>query len=342
MHALAALDLLYSLAPDGAPRPKDPEVLRALAEYTPATAPALATPRWFAAACAVHGIPASENGFAYETPSLAQVRAQLPETYGSGAQHTERAYVQGVLPAEELLTLLPARRLLLPPHDWRRLAFAAAWRAALARLLRAELGADPDAWLRLAATVTASEAASEGLTWAELLERAQSGAAPAASGGTSLGRTRPGSPDEAIELLEHGDHLWAWPEGTLLCLADAEVVAAVLPRLGPTGPGCSPRICCATTAHRAPSSTGCSRTATTRRCASWPPSPAGWNAAARWSAWSTSTTPRSTSPCCGTGHPGPSCTGSCPGPGRSPGGGPWAPGCWTTGAPGAPHGRPAV
>ncbi|MFE0450274.1 hypothetical protein ACFW2D_03090 [Streptomyces sp. NPDC058914] len=236
VHALAALDLLYSLSPDGAPRPDDPEVLRALTEYEPATAPGLATPRWFAAACAVHGIPPSKDGFAYEAPSLAQVRAQLPETYGSGAQHTERAYVQGVLPAEELLTLLPARRLLLLPYDWRRLAFADAWRAALARRLRAELGTDPDAWLRLAATVTASEASSESLTWAQLLERAQRGAGPAASAGTSIGRTGPGTPDEAIKLLEHGDHLWAWPEGTLLCLADAEVVDAVVPLLGPDGP----------------------------------------------------------------------------------------------------------
>ncbi|GHH19105.1 hypothetical protein [Streptomyces rubradiris] len=235
-HALAALDLLYSLAPDGAPRPKDPEVLRALAEYEPATAPGLATPRWFALACAYHGIPPSEAGFAYGAPSLAQVRARLPETYGSGARHIEHAYVQGVLPADELLTLLPARRLLLLPHDWERLAFADAWRAALARRLRAELGTDPDAWLRLAATVTASEAASEGLTWAQLLQRAQSGEVPAASAGTTIGRAGPATPDEAIRLLERGDHLWAWPEGTLLCLADAEVVDAVLPRLGPAGP----------------------------------------------------------------------------------------------------------
>ncbi|MFE9773482.1 hypothetical protein ACFYOV_17710 [Streptomyces sp. NPDC005931] len=236
MHALAALDLLYSLAPDGAPRPKDPEVLRALTMYEPATAPGLATPGWFALACAAHGIPASRDGLAYEAPSLAQVRARLPETYGSGAQHIERAYVQGVLPAEELLSLLPARRLLLLPHDWRRLAFAEAWRAALARRLRAELGTGAHAWLHLAATVTASEAASEGLTWAQLLERARSGANPAARPGASPGRTRPTTPDEAIKLLEHGDHLWAWPEGTLLCLADPEVVDAVLPRLGPDGP----------------------------------------------------------------------------------------------------------
>ncbi|QLJ03057.1 hypothetical protein HZZ00_20095 [Streptomyces sp. NEAU-sy36] len=236
VHALAALDLLYSLAPDGAPRPKDPTVLRALTEYEPATAPGLAVPRWFAVACALQGIPASRNGIGYEAPSLAQVRARLPETYGSGAQHTERAYVQGVLPADELLALLPARRLLLLPHDWNRLAFADAWRTALARRLRAELGTDPDAWLRLAATVTASEAASEGLTWAELLERAQCEAVPETTAAASIGRARPGTPDEAIKLLERGDHLWAWPEGTLLCLADAEVVDAVLPRLGPDGP----------------------------------------------------------------------------------------------------------
>jgi len=236
MHALAALDLLYSLVPDGAPRPKDPEVLRALTMYEPATAPGLATPRWFALACAAHGVPASRDGVAYEAPRLAEVRARLPETYGSGAQHTERAYVQGVLPADELLSLLPARRLLLLPHDWRRLAFAEAWRAALARRLRAELGTDPDAWLRLAATVTASEAASEDLTWAQLLERARSGARPEDRPGTPIGRPRPATPDEAIKLLERGDHLWAWPEGTLLCLADPEVVDAVLPRLGPDAP----------------------------------------------------------------------------------------------------------
>jgi hypothetical protein len=236
VHALAALDLLYSLAPDGAPRPEDPEVLRALTVNEAATLPGLATPHWFAAACAVHDIPPSECGHVHEAPSLAQVRARLPESYGSSAQHIERAYAQGVLPAEELLTLLPARRLLLLPHDWRRLAFADAWRAALARRLRAALGTDPDAWIRLAAAVTASEAAEEGLPWEELVRRARSGAVPTASAGAVIGRTRPGTPDEAIRLLERGDHLWGWPEGTLLCLADADVVEAVLPRLGPDGP----------------------------------------------------------------------------------------------------------
>jgi hypothetical protein len=211
-------------------------VLRALTAYEPATAPGLATPHWFALACAAHDIPPSRDGVAYEAPGSAQVRTRLPETYGSGAQHTEQAYVQGVLSADELLTLLPARRLLLLPHDWRRLAFAGAWRAALARRLRARLGTDPDAWLRLAATVTASEAAGEGLTWAQLLERAQCDAGPTVNAGTPIGRAGPATPDEAIKLLEHGDHLWAWPEGTLLCLADAEVVDAVLPRLGPDAP----------------------------------------------------------------------------------------------------------
>ncbi|MFE6225048.1 hypothetical protein [Streptomyces sp. NPDC057854] len=206
--AVAALDLLYSLAPPDAPRPDDPGLLRTLRAYAPAPA-----------------------------PTLAELRTRPPETHGSGAGHTERAYVEGVLPAEELLALLPARRLLLLPHDWRRLAFATAWRNALARTLHATLGTDPDAWLSLAATVTASEAASEGLTWAQLLERCTgSDTAPPPPVDAATGRPRPSTPDEALRLLERGDHLWAWPEGTLLCLADPDVVAAVLPRLGPDGP----------------------------------------------------------------------------------------------------------
>ncbi|MEU2670101.1 hypothetical protein ABZ622_14745 [Streptomyces sp. NPDC007164] len=239
VHALAALDLLYSLGPADAPRPASPDLLRALTVYDWSDAPGLATPDWFADACAAEGIPASEDGFAYAAPGLPEIRAELPATHGSGAQLTEHAYRQGVLPADELLTLLPAHRLLALPHDWRRLAFAEAWRYALSRRLRAELGTDPDAWLRLAATVAASEAASEGLTWAELLRRAQSrsdGAVPARGGGPLVPKPGPGTPDEAIKLLERGNHLWTWPEGTLLCLADAEVVDAVLPRLGPDGP----------------------------------------------------------------------------------------------------------
>ncbi|MCX5111945.1 hypothetical protein OOK13_26035 [Streptomyces sp. NBC_00378] len=239
VHALPALDLLYSLAPADAPKPASPDVLRALTVYDWSDAPGLATPDWFADACAAEGIPASEDGYVYTAPSLAEIRAKLPESYGSSTHLTEHAYRQGVLPADELLTMLPAHRLLRLPHDWRRLAFAEAWRSALARLLRSELGTDPDAWLRLAATVTASEAAEEGLTWAQLLGRAQSrtgGAAPAAGGGPLVPKPGPGTPDEAVGLLERGNHLWAWPVGTLLCLADAEVVDAVLPRLGPDGP----------------------------------------------------------------------------------------------------------
>ncbi|MEU2129191.1 hypothetical protein [Streptomyces sp. NPDC018352] len=239
VHALPALDLLYSLAPADAPKPASPDVLRALSVYDWNDAPGLTTPGWFADACAAEGIPASEDGYVYAAPGLAEIRAQLPESYGSSTHLTEHAYRQGVLPAEELLTMLPAHRLLQLPHDWRRLAFAEAWRSALARLLRSELGTDPGAWLRLAATVTASEAAEEGLTWAQLLGRAQSrsgGAAPAADGGPLVPKPGPGSPDEAVGLLERGNHLWAWPVGTLLCLADDEVVDAVLPRLGPDGP----------------------------------------------------------------------------------------------------------
>ncbi|MFE7105537.1 hypothetical protein ACFU98_11085 [Streptomyces sp. NPDC057575] len=239
VHALPALDLLYSLAPADAPKPASPDVLRALSVYDWSDAPGLATPNWFADACAAEGIPASEDGYVYTAPGLAEIRAKLPESYGSSTHLTEHAYCQGVLPAEELLTMLPAHRLLQLPHDWRRLAFAEAWRSALARLLRSGLGTDPEAWLRLAATVTASEAAEEGLTWAQLLGRAQSGsggAATAAGGGPLVPKPGPGTPAEAVSLLERGNHLWAWPVGTLLCLADAEVVDAVLPRLGPDGP----------------------------------------------------------------------------------------------------------
>ncbi|WP_353941698.1 hypothetical protein ABII15_08695 [Streptomyces sp. HUAS MG91] len=225
--ALAALDLLYSVAPDGAPYPDDPDVLSALAAYDWGDAPGLATPRWFAEACAPHGIAVSEDGIAYRTPGLAEVSAELPQTYGSGAQVFEHAYAQGVLSADALLALLPAHRLLLLPHDWRRLAFAHAWRAALARRLRAELGTDPDAWLGLAALASGAE--PDGPTWEELLGRVR-GAAPA-----PVERDGPRTPDEAIRLLERGNHLWAWPVGTLLSVADAEVVDAVLPRLGPDG-----------------------------------------------------------------------------------------------------------
>ncbi|WP_405662546.1 hypothetical protein OG379_13925 [Streptomyces sp. NBC_01166] len=252
--ALPALDLLYSLAPVGAPLPDDPDVLRVLAECDWSDAPGLSTPEWFAEACAAHGIAPSGEGSVHVAPTLAEVRAQRPQTYGSSALLTEHAYVQGVLPADELLALLPAGHLLLFPHDWRRLAFAHAWRATLARRLRADLGADPEAWLRLAATASASAAsgstgASEGPTWAELLRLARSGDGPAphtASHSPAKVPTprqsgfaatpRPRTPDEAIKLLERGNHLWPWPEGTLLCLADAEVADAVLPRLGPDGP----------------------------------------------------------------------------------------------------------
>ncbi|WP_256106539.1 hypothetical protein [Streptomyces sp. ODS05-4] len=235
VHALAALDLLYALAPDGAPLPEDPAVLRALAGYERGTAPGLAVPRWFAAACAAQGVPACHDDVTTTGPDPARLR-RLPETHGSGAQHTERAYVQGLLPADELLTLLPAHRLLLLPHDWRRLAFPDAWRAALARRLRSELGTGADAWLRLGAVVAVSEAAAEGLTWDRLLERARGAVPSAASGTRPAGKGAPGTPDEAIRLLERGNHLWTWPTGALLCLADAEVIDAVLPRLGPDGP----------------------------------------------------------------------------------------------------------
>ncbi|MFF4643486.1 hypothetical protein [Streptomyces sp. NPDC001389] len=244
--ALAALDLLYSLAPAGTPLPADPGTLAFLAHHRQEDAPGLATPGWLARACADAGIE-PPHGAWHTAPAPAEIRAERPRSWGSSARLTEEAYTQGLLPADELLGLLPARDMLLQPHDWRRLAFASAWRTALARLLRTELGTDPDRWLRLAHTATHAAGLDRhtdegGPSWAELLERSRSAAAPPADhlpcdlplrGASS---SPPGTPDEALRLLRSGNRRWAWPVGTLLCLADAEVVDAVLPRLGPDGP----------------------------------------------------------------------------------------------------------
>lgn len=249
--ALAALDLLRSLAPADAPLSADPGVLAFLARHRRHEAPGLATPQWLVRACASHGIEPPDAGSWHTAPPLAEVRAEPPQTWGSSATLTELAYTQGILPADELLAFLPACRMLRLPHDWHRLAFAHAWRGALARLLRAELGTDPDAWLGLAATAgaaagrTVADRGQGGPGWPELLSLARSATTPEevhAAGYRPLEepasgpfKPRPRTPDEAIGLLERGNHLWAWPMGTLLCLADAEVVDAVLPRLGPDG-----------------------------------------------------------------------------------------------------------
>lgn len=249
--ALAAVDILRSLSPADAPLPAGPGVLTFLAHHSRHDAPGLATPQWLVQACASHGIDPPDKGSWHTAPSLAAVRSQPPQSWGSSATLTELAYTQGLLPAEGLLAWLPARRMLLLPHDWQRLAFPAAWRAALGRLLRAELGTDPDAWLRLAETArTAAGADSgnsgpDGPSWTDLLSLAKSAPAAGETGATghlppeepalSTHTPRPRTPDEALRLLERGNHLWAWPMGTLLCLAGAEVLDAVLPRLGPDG-----------------------------------------------------------------------------------------------------------
>ncbi|MEW1862374.1 hypothetical protein AB0399_18700 [Streptomyces sp. NPDC088194] len=244
--ALSALDLLRTLAPADAapPDPVDVGVLRFLAGTSWADSPGLATPGWLAGACAAREVEPPDHGSWYAAPASATVRGKLPESWGSSAVLTELAYTQGILTADDLLGWLPAYRLLSLPHDWRRSAFPVGWRNALARRLRSELGADPEGWLRLAAV--AGQAAVED-TWLELLSRARAGAGPGAeaevgpedgAGRPSWDRhtARPGTPEEALGLLAHGDHLWVWPVGTLLCLADAEVIDAVLSRLGPDGP----------------------------------------------------------------------------------------------------------
>ncbi|MFF1556159.1 hypothetical protein [Streptomyces sp. NPDC058279] len=249
--ALAGLDLLRSLAvaPDEVPLPTDPGVLRFLADHRRCDAPGLATPAWLVRACADHGVEPSHDGVWHSAPTLAEVRAERPESWGSSAVLTEEAYTQGILPAEELPALLPADRLLRLPYDWRRLAFAHAWRAAVARLLRSELGTDPEGWLRLAETASAAAGlvgrrAADGPTWVELLELSarpadvsagMSAYRPLDQPAQGFFRPRPTTPDEAIALLGRGDHGWTWPIGTLLCLAEAETVDAVLARLGPDG-----------------------------------------------------------------------------------------------------------
>ncbi|MEU8437927.1 hypothetical protein AB0F18_34535, partial [Streptomyces sp. NPDC029216] len=245
--ALAALDLLYSLAPAGAPLPADADTLGFLAHHRQEDAPGLATPEWLARACAGAGVE-PPGGSWHSAPTAAEARAEHPRSWGSSARLTELAYTQGILPADELPGLLPAQHLLVLPHDWRRLAFAGAWRAAVARLLRAELGADPDGWLRLARTVSAApltdaRADADGPTWAELLRRSRTSAVPEPEAPPLPERrswgalsSPPQTPDEALGLLERGNRHWIWPMGTLLSLADADVVDAVLPRLGPEGP----------------------------------------------------------------------------------------------------------
>ncbi|MET8753111.1 hypothetical protein ABZW32_23850 [Streptomyces sp. NPDC004667] len=243
--ALAALDLLRSLAaaPDELPLPADPGVLRFLARHWQEDAPGLATPRWLVRACAEHGVESPHEGSWPTAPGFAEVRAELPRSWGSSTALTEAAYTQGLLPAEELPGLLPAARLLRLPSDWRRLAFAEAWRAAVGRLLRSTLGTDPEAWLRLAATASAAAGSSDprsatGPTWTELLELAAEPADALAQNPAyrPVEDAVPTTPDEALKRVGRGDHLWTWPIGTLLCLADADTVDAVLPRLGPDGP----------------------------------------------------------------------------------------------------------
>ncbi|MFD7628238.1 hypothetical protein ACFV7Q_19730 [Streptomyces sp. NPDC059851] len=247
--ALAALDLLRTLAPGDVPPPADPGALRFLAHSQGAGLPALAaTPQWLVDACAPHGItPPGEEPWPTAPGRAATAQAlAAATTWASGVQHLELAHAAGLLPVEDMVALLPARFLLDLPYDWRRLGFAHAWREGTARLLRTELGTDPEAWLRLAATAEAEAEAEAGgdrtggggPTWPDLLRLARS-ADTAVPGHRHLERNgcaAPRTPDEAIELGRRASLGWPWAIGTLLCLADADTVDAVLPRLGPDGP----------------------------------------------------------------------------------------------------------
>ncbi|MCT4354004.1 hypothetical protein M5362_12775 [Streptomyces sp. Je 1-79] len=254
--ALGAIDLLRSLAvPGTAPLPDDPVVLRRLAAHTRDDVPGRRHPDWLYEACLAQGL----NDLAHRcrTPTRADALARMAETpeAGSLARIAEPAYLHGIVRADDLLHHLPAAHLLRLPHDWAELAFPAAWRRSLATFLERELGTDADAWLRLAATARRSmEAADDagtgrpaGPTWPELLDRSRldthraadtvaEARAPLGHASTFAPTEPPTSPESAVRLLARGNHLWAWPLGTLLCVAGPVALAAVMARVGPDGP----------------------------------------------------------------------------------------------------------
>ncbi|WOI60738.1 hypothetical protein [Streptomyces fradiae] len=230
--ALGAVDLLFSLAPDGAaPLPEDPGVLRYLAAHGEGDAPAWRHPEWLWKACAEQGL--YDLVHPCRTPSREEALTSIAaaDDTPSAARAAERAYLHGVLDADDLLHHLPADRLLSLPYGWEEHAFTTAWRRALGALLDRELGTDADAWLRLE---NAARHADGTVAWPALLDRARHGGGRLRSGGGD--QDVPADPEAALHLLARGDHLWAWPLGALLCEARPEAVAAVLPRCGPDAP----------------------------------------------------------------------------------------------------------
>ncbi|MEU9861553.1 hypothetical protein AB0D99_11795 [Streptomyces sp. NPDC047971] len=249
--ALGAIDLLRSLAgPGTAPLPDDPAVLRHLSAHDVADVPGRRHPDWLAEACLAQGL--TDLAHRCEAPTREEVHRRLAETpeLAPLARIAERAYLHGIVSADDLLHHLPAAHLLLVPHDWRGLAFLTAWRRALARYLERELGTDADAWLRLAATARRSMATDgdTAISWPGLLARSRldndtTAADTLHQARTPIGRAStfaptepPTSPGTAVNLLARGNHLWAWPLGTLLREARPDALAAIMPRLGPDGP----------------------------------------------------------------------------------------------------------
>lgn len=180
--------------------------------------------------------------------------AEAPDAR-SLARIVERAHLHGIVGDDDLLDRLPAAHLLRMPHDWGALEFPAAWRRSLAAFLERELGTDADAWLRLAATARRSMTAADddgsgrcsAPTWPELLARSrvdgrraddvrEEACAPVGHASAFAPTEPPTSPESALRLLARGDHLWAWPLGTLLCVAGPAALAAVMGRVGPDGP----------------------------------------------------------------------------------------------------------
>ncbi|MFD7326242.1 hypothetical protein ACFV9D_35050 [Streptomyces sp. NPDC059875] len=253
--ALGAIDLLRTLArPNAAPLPDDPAVLRYLSDNRAADSPGWQHPDWLREACLAQGL--HDLAHRCDAPTRQEALSWIKEAADarSLARVAERAYLHGILQTDDLLAHLPAALFLRLQHDWQGLAFVMAWRSSLASFLERELGTEVKAWLGLAAAardVAATAIDTRGqqtaTTWPELLDRSRLDSRSAAdmlseacegigTPSTSCSTVAPTTVEEALHLLARGDHLWAWPLGTLLCLATPEVVAALLPHLGPDGP----------------------------------------------------------------------------------------------------------
>ncbi|QKV90786.1 hypothetical protein HUT19_02715 [Streptomyces sp. NA02950] len=198
--AVAAIDLLRNLVP-GAPLPTDSDVLEKLADTSSSDIPGHAHPDWLEEACRTHGtaqavkVLASQRGPAYAgfTGRTWEVIKELA------------ACRNGHIAPSEMVARQPAERLDPLPAAWRDRGGADQLRA-VRRLVDGRLGADPRRWLRALAAMDTERARRP---FGELLDHA----------------TTDDGPDAPTALTPAA--------AGLLLHADADALAAVLPRLDP-------------------------------------------------------------------------------------------------------------